>query len=135
MVDVVLVSPTVLHTFKIKEVRRYCAEGIRFGSSPMFIVINKSSWNKLSSAHKDIINKTTGVQMGATGGNIHDTEHEKGMKFLADSKSHNLIRLPDAEIRKATGMLNQLEKDVVSEWEKQGVPATEILKIMRAAGT
>ena len=56
------------------------------------------------------------------------------MKFLADSKSHNSIRLPDAEIRKATGMLNQLEKDVVSEWEKQGVPATEILKIMRAAG-
>ena len=57
------------------------------------------------------------------------------MKFMADSKSHNLIRLPDAEIRKATGVLNQLEKDVVSEWEKHGVPATEIQKIMRAAGS
>lgn len=31
-------------------------------------------------------------------------------------------------------MLNNLEKQVVQEWEKQGVPATEILKIMRAAG-
>ena len=30
-------------------------------------------------------------------------------------------------------MLNQLERAVVAEWEKQGVPATEILKIMRAA--
>ncbi|MGB0629714.1 MAG: TRAP transporter substrate-binding protein [Alphaproteobacteria bacterium] len=133
-VDGVLVSPTVLHTFKIKEVTRYFASGIPFGSSPMFIVMNKSSWNKLSPAHKDIINKTTGTQMGATGGNIYDTEHAKGMAFLAGSKSHNLIRLPDAEVRKATGMLNQLEREVVAEWEKQGVPATEILKIMRAAG-
>jgi hypothetical protein len=62
-----------------------------------------------------------------------DVEHQTGMSFLAESKSHNLIQLPDAEIRKATGMLNQLERTVVAEWEKQGVPATEILKIMRAA--
>jgi hypothetical protein len=62
-----------------------------------------------------------------------DVEHQTGMSFLAESKSYSLIQLPDAEIRKATGMLNQLERAVVAEWEKQGVPATEILKIMRAA--
>lgn len=133
-VDGVLVSPTVLHSFKIKEVTRYFASGIPFGSSPMFIVMNKKSWNKLSPAHKDIVNKTSGIQMGLRGGNIYDTEHEKGMAFLAGSKAHNLVRLPDAEIRKAGGMLNKLEADVVQQWEKQGVPATEILKIMRAAG-
>lgn len=133
-VDGVLVSPTVLHTFKIKEVTRYFASGIPFGSSPMFIVMNKKSWNKLSPAHKDIVNKTTGVQTGMTGGKIYDDEHEKGMAFLAASKAHNLIRLPDAEVRKASGMLNNLEKQVIQQWEKQGVPATEILKIMRAAG-
>lgn len=133
-VDGVLVSPTVLHSFKIKEVTRYFASGIPFGSSPMFIVMNKKSWNKLSPAHKDIINKTTGAQMGMTGGKIYDHEHERGMAFLAGSKAHNLIRLPDAEVRKASGMLNNLEREVVKEWEKQGVPATEILKIMRAAG-
>ena len=133
-VDGVLVSPTVLHSFKIKEVTRYFASGIPFGSSPMFIVMNKKSWNKLSPAHKDIVNKTTGIQTGMRGGNIYDHEHEKGMAFLAGSKAHNLIRLPDAEVRKASGMLNNLEKQVVEQWEKQGVPATEILKIMRAAG-
>lgn len=133
-VDGVLVSPTVLHSFKIKEVTRYFASGIPFGSSPMFIVMNKKSWNKLSPAHKDIVNKTTGAQMGMTGGKIYDSEHERGMAFLAGSKAHNLIRLPDAEVRKASGMLSNLEKEIVQEWEKQGVPATEILKIMRAAG-
>ncbi len=133
-VDGVLVSPTVLHTFKIKEVTRYFADGIPFGSSPMFVVMNKKTWNGLSDAHKDIVNKTVGERWGNVGGKIYDVEHEKGMSFLAESKSHNLIQLPDAEIRKATGMLNQLERDVVAEWEKRGVPATEILKIMRAAG-
>lgn len=133
-VDGVVTSPTVLHSFKIKEVTRYFASGIPLGSSPMFIVMNKNSWNKLSPAHKDIVNKTSGIQMGLTGGNIYDTEHEKGMSFLAKSKAHNLIRFPDAEIRKAGVMLNKLEKEVVQQWEKQGVPATEILKIMRAAG-
>ena len=39
-VDGVLVSPTVLHSFKIKEVTRFFASGIPFGSSPMFIVMN-----------------------------------------------------------------------------------------------
>jgi len=133
-VDGVLVSPTVLHSFKIKEVTRFFASGIPFGSSPMFIVMNKKSWNKLSPAHKDIVNKTSGIKMGLTGGKIYDHEHEKGMGFLAASKAHSLIRLPDAEVRKAGGMLNNLEKQVIQQWEKQGVPATEILKIMRAAG-
>ena len=133
-VDGVLVSPTVLHSFKIKEVTRFFASGIPFGSSPMFIVMNKKSWNKLSPAHKDIINKTSGIKMGMTGGNIYDTEHEKGMAFLAGSKAHNLIRLPDAEVRKAGSMLSTLETEIIQQWEKQGVPATEILKIMRAAG-
>lgn len=134
-VDGVLVSPTVLHSFKIKEVTRYFASGIPFGSSPMFIVMNDKTWQKLSPAHKDIINKTTGAQMGLTGGKIYDSEHEKGMAFLAGSDAHNLVRLPDAEVRKANGMLNKLEQEIVGEWEKQGVPATEILKIMRSAGT
>jgi TRAP-type transport system periplasmic protein len=133
-VDGVLVSPTVLHSFKIKEVTRFFASGIPFGSSPMFIVMNKKSWNKLSPAHKDIVTKTSGIKMGLTGGKIYDHEHEKGMGFLAASKAHNLIRLPDAEVRKASGMLSNLEKQIVKQWEKQGVPATEILKIMRAAG-
>ena len=133
-VDGVLVSPTVLHSFKIKEVTRYFASGIPFGSSPMFIVMNKKSWNKLSPAHKDIVNRTSGIKMGMTGGNIYDVEHKKGMSFLAKSKAHNLVRFPGAEIRKASGMLKSLETQVIQQWEKQGVPATEILKIMRAVG-
>lgn len=133
-VDGVLVSPTVLHTFKVKEVTRYFADGIPFGSSPMFIVMNKKSWNELSPAHKDIIDKSIAGGWGRVGGKIYDTEHEKGMAFLAGSSAHNLIRLPDAEVRKASGMLNELERNVIQEWEKQGVPATEILKILRAAG-
>jgi TRAP-type C4-dicarboxylate transport system substrate-binding protein len=133
-VDGVLVSPAVLHSFKIKEVTRFFASGIPFGSSPMFIVMNKKSWNKLSPAHKDIINKTSGIKMGRNGGNIYDTENEKGMSFLAGSKAHNLIRLPDAEVRKAGSLLSTLETEIIQQWEKQGVPATEILKIMRAAG-
>lgn len=134
-VDGVLVSPTVLHSFKIKEVTRYFASGIPFGSSPMFIVMNDKTWKKLSPAHKDIINKTTGAQMGLTGGKIYDAEHEKGMAFLAGSQAHSLVRLPDAEVRKANGMLNKLEQQVIAEWEKQGVPATDILKTMRSAGS
>lgn len=133
-VDGVLVSPTVLHTFKIKEVTRHFAHGVPFGSSPMFIVMNRDSWNELSPAHKDIVNKSVGARWGDVGGRIYDEEHAKGMKFLAGSKAHNLIKLPDAEVRKALGMLAKLEQEVIAEWEKQGIPATEILKIMRAAG-
>lgn len=134
-VDGVLVSPTVLHTFKIKEVTRHFAHGIPFGSSPMFIVMNRDSWNELSPAHKDIINKSVGTGWGSVGGRIYDEEHAKGLSFLAKSKAHNLIRLPDAEVRKALGVLAGLEREVVAEWTGQGVPAAEILRIMRAAGT
>lgn len=132
-VDGVLVSPTVLHTFKIKEVTRYFASGIPFGSSPMFIVMNKRSWNELSPAHRDIIEKSVGSNWGETGGKIYDTEHAKGMAFLAASDAHNLVRLPDAEVRKALSMLAELEREVVAEWQKNGIPAAEILKLMRGA--
>lgn len=132
-VDGVLVSPTVLHTFKIKEVTRYFASGIPFGSSPMFIVMNKRSWNELSPAHRDIVEKSIGGNWGETGGKIYDAEHAKGMAFLAASDAHNLVKLPDAEVRKALSMLAELERDVVAEWQKNGIPAAEILKLMRGA--
>ena len=134
-VDGVLVSPTVLHTFKIKEVTRHFTHGIPFGSSPMFIVMNRDSWDQLSPAHKDIVSKSTGSSWGDVGGRIYDEEHEKGMSFLARSQSHSLMKLPDAEVRKALRMLAGLEREVVAEWQEQGIPATDILKIMRAAGT
>lgn len=132
-VDGVLVSPTVLHTFKIKEVTRYFASGIPFGSSPMFIVMNRQSWNGLSPAHRDIVDKSIGKNWGATGGKIYDAEHAKGMAFLAASQAHQLVKLPDAEVRKALSMLAKLEREVVAEWQKNGIPAAEIMKIMRGA--
>lgn len=134
-VDGVLVSPTVLHTFKIKEVTRHFAHGVPFGSSPMFIVMNRDSWDQLSPAHKDIVSKSTGSNWGDVGGRIYDEEHAKGMDFLARSEAHSLVKLPGAEVRKALQMLAGLEREVVAEWQEQGIPAADILRVMRAAGS
>ena len=135
LVDGVLVSPTVLKSFKINEVTRYYTTGLPWGSSPFFTVMNKASYDKLSPAHKDLINKTTGAKWSEKASDVYEKAGKRGMAFIDKSDKHQLYTLPAAEVKKGVAMLEKAEAKIIAGLEKEGVPATKILAAIRNAGS
>lgn len=135
LVDGVLVSPTVLKSFKIHEVTKYFTSGLPWGSSAFFAVMNKASWDKLSQTHKDLLNKTSGEALSMKAATVYQKAGDGGLKFIADSDKHEMITFSDAEKKRGVEMLAKTEAEMIAELEKGGIPAAQILAAIRSAGS
>ncbi|MBT7030345.1 MAG: TRAP transporter substrate-binding protein [Rhodospirillaceae bacterium] len=133
LLDGVLTSTTTLTGFKLKEVTKYFAAGLPWGTSPMFLVMNKDAYNGLSAAHKAIIDKTTGAKPSERGGAVYDKESEDGFNLVRNSKNHVLFNLPASEVKEGTALLMKAGLDIIAETNAKGVNADAIVAKMRAA--
>jgi len=133
LLDGVLTSTTTLTGFKLIEVTKYFTEGLPWGTSPMFLVMNKNSYNGLSAAHKAVIDRTTGPKHSEVGSAVYDKESVDGFNLVRKSKNHELYRFSDAEIRKGTNLLMKAAGDIIAETEAGGIQARTIVKKMKAA--
>lgn len=133
LLDGVLTSTTTLQGFKLIEVTKYFTEGLPWGTSPMFLVMNKASYSKLSPEHKMIIDKTTGPKPSEKGAAVYDKESKDGFDLIRSSKNHKLLKLSDAEIKKGTALLMKAGEAIIAETAKKGIAAQAIVKKMKAA--
>jgi TRAP-type transport system periplasmic protein len=133
LLDGVLTSTTTLTSFKLKEVTKYFADGLPWGRSPMFLVMNKKSYSGLSAAHKAIIDNTTGAKHSEVGAAIYDKESIDGFNLIRDSKNHELFQLPKAELEKGTALLMKAGDAIISETTAKGIQAKAIVMKMNAA--
>jgi TRAP-type transport system periplasmic protein len=133
LLDGVLTSTTTLTSFKLKEVTKYFADGLPWGRSPMFLVMNKKSYAGLSAEHKAIIDKTTGAKNSEKGSAVYDRESIDGFNLIKNSKNHELFKLPPAELKKGTTLLMKAREAIVAETSAQGIKAKEIVAKMDAA--
>jgi len=133
LLDGVLTSTTTLTSFKLKEVTKYFADGLPWGRSPMFLVMNKNSYNGLTAHHKGIIDQTTGPKHSEMGSAVYDKESLDGFNLIRNSKNHELHRLSDAEIAKGTALLMKAGDQIIAETTAQGIDAKTIVAKMNAA--
>ena len=133
LLDGVLTSTTTLTSFKLKEVTKYFADGLPWGRSPMFLVMNKNSYAGLSAAHKAIIDKTTGPKHSEVGSAVYDKESLDGFNLIKTSKNHELYKFPEAELKKGTALLMKAGDAIIAETTAQGIQAKEIVAKMNAA--
>jgi TRAP-type C4-dicarboxylate transport system substrate-binding protein len=133
LLDGVLTSTTTLTGFKLKEVTKYFADGLPWGRSPMFLVMNKNSYAGLSAAHKAVIDRTTGPKNSEMGSAVYDKESLDGFQLIKDSPNHELHRFSDEEIKKGTALLMKAGEEIIAEVEAQGIDAKAIVMKMKAA--
>ncbi len=133
LLDGVLTSTTTLTGFKLIEVTKYFTDGLPWGTSPMFLVMNKDSYNGLTAHHKDIINKTTGPKHSEVGSAVYDKESGDGFNLVRTSKNHELFKFSDAEIQKGTALLMKAGEEIIAETAKGGIDAKAIVAKMKAA--
>lgn len=133
LLDGVLTSTTTLTGFKLREVTQYFTTGLPWGTSPMFLVMNKNSYNNLSAEHKAIIDKTTGPKHSELGSSVYDKESEDGFNLIRNSKNHELITLSESEAKKGTELLMKAREAIIAERQAAGIDAKAIVAKMQAA--
>jgi TRAP-type C4-dicarboxylate transport system substrate-binding protein len=134
VVDGVLTGPSTVLSFKFHEVAKYFTVGLPMGRSPFFLVMNKRTWNGLSSKDQDLIDKTTGRALSVKASKFYMKAGAKGLGVVKKSSKHEIIQFSDAEKAKAVALLKASRAKTVAELQKKGVPAADILKAMGVSG-
>ncbi len=134
VIDGVLIAASAIKSFKLNEVTKHHADGIAWGQSPFFAVMNKKSYDSLSKKHKDIIDRTTGLAMSVKAASIYMKAGERTVAGLRKDKTRSAITLPASEVEKAHGLLKKAEQDIIARVKKEGVDAVPTLNALRGAG-
>ena len=132
VVDALMVPPSVISSFKIIEVAKNYTTGLAFGRSPFFLVMNRRSYDGLSSEHKALIDKTTGRELSLVGAKAYEREDAEDMERVRSSGKHEVIELPAAEVKKGNGLLVKARDKIVAQMEIEGIEAKAILAAMGA---
>ncbi len=82
-----------------------------FGNTPMVLVMNMDSWNKLPKDSQEVFNKLSGPKYIEIWSPIWWDDENLGKKIVKD-EGQEIINFSDAEIAK----LNQLLKPVIGQW-------------------
>ena len=133
VVDALLVPATVITSFKIGEVAKYYSTGLKFGRSPFFLAMNKTSYEGLSSEHRAIVDKTTGASLSLVGAKAYEEQGAEELERVRKSAKHEVIDLPADEVKRGNALLIKAREQIVAGLEKEGVPAKAILAAMGAA--
>jgi TRAP-type C4-dicarboxylate transport system substrate-binding protein len=134
VIDGVLIATSAIKSFKLNEVTKHHADGIAWGQSPFFAVMNKKSWDSLSKKHKDIIDKTTGLAMSIKAASIYMKAGAKVLSGLKKDKNRSAITFSAAEVAKANALLKKAEQDIIARVKKEGVDTAPTLNALRGAG-
>lgn len=134
VIDGVLIAVSGVRSFKLNEVTRYHADGIAWGYSPFFAVMNKKSYDSLSRKHKDIIDNTTGLAMSVKAASIYGKAGAKVFKGLQADKKRSVNTLSAAEVAKAHALINKAEQGIIDRVKKEGIDLKPALKALRGAG-
>ena len=134
VIDGVLISPSAINNFKLNEVTKYHAAGISFGRSPFFAVMNKKAYQSLSRAHRDIIDRTSGLAMSIKASEVYTEDGIKGRNFLKADKNRTYAELPAGEIARANALLKQAEQDIIARVKKEGIDVGPALAALKRAG-
>lgn len=134
VIDGVLISPSGVKSFKLNEVTKHHSDGISWGRSPFFAVMNKKSYASLSKKHKGIIDETTGLAMSLKAAAVYAADGEKARKKLKADSKRSFINLSAAEVATAAALLSKAEADIIGRVKKEGIDLVPALNALRAAG-
>jgi TRAP-type C4-dicarboxylate transport system substrate-binding protein len=127
IVDAILVGPSAIGSFKLHEVANYITMNAPSALSTFTLIMNKQSWDALSSDHKALIDKHTGKALGLKAANVYEAAGKKGLG-LAKKAGIEFITLDDAEVAKfSDAMKPAISAYLKSEGDKSGFDAAALI--------
>ena len=129
IVDATFGPQTSIFPFNFHEVAEHIVY-VDFYSTPLFVVMNQSAWDKISPADQAIITEIMDKLPQQMGG-LYNMRVEGVQKDLVEHNL-NVITFSDEELQKAKDILDPLEDKWLSDMEANGVPAREVYEQIKA---
>jgi TRAP-type C4-dicarboxylate transport system substrate-binding protein len=132
VIDAVLTGTAALEGFKLGEVVKHYSD-YQFGVSPLFAVMNQKSYERLSAAHRAVIDKTTGLALSLKGAATYDSEAIRQLDAELKAGRGELHKMTADERRRMDAAVLPLLDKIISDRESKGIPARRIVEKMKAS--
>jgi TRAP-type C4-dicarboxylate transport system substrate-binding protein len=116
--------------FKLQDVAQFYTE-VPFYTSMLLTVMNQARYDKLSPAHKAVIDKNIGVNISRTYGKAWDDSAESA-RNEAIKKGKEVIKIDATEQARWRAAAKSAHEDWVNEMNKKGLKGREMLDDMLA---
>lgn len=124
-------GPSAMFSFKLGEVVKFYTTGVGGSNLPLFIVMNKKSWNALSAAHKKIIEETSGQSLGLVGAAAYDARYKRAIETAKKKQGVEVIALTEAERAKFRAAAAPMIENWIAAREKQGIEARAMYELAK----
>ncbi len=124
-------GPSAMFSFKLGEVVKFYTTGVGGSNLPLFIVMNKKSWNALSGAHKKIIEQTSGPSLGLKGAAAYDARYKRAIATARKKSGVEVIDLSAAEQAKFRAAAAPMIENWIAAREKQGIDARAMYELAK----
>jgi TRAP-type transport system periplasmic protein len=129
IVDATFGPQTSIFPFNFHEVAQNVVY-VDFYSTPLYVVMNKSVWDKISPDDQAIITELMD-QIPLNMGGLYNSRVGGVQNNLVEHKL-NVITFSDDEMQKARSIFEPLEDKWLSEMEAKGLPAREVYTQVKA---
>lgn len=123
IIDGAMFPYEAIKAFDIGPSAKYALE-LGFSSNSFTLVMNQSSFDRLTESQRKLIEETTGPAAGENYGKILDAAEEAGRAYLLDSKVE-IGNLPVDEIARLKEVLAPISKTAIEKADAAGKPAQE----------
>ncbi|MDO9534632.1 MAG: TRAP transporter substrate-binding protein [Bacillota bacterium] len=129
IVDATFGPQTSIFPFNFHEVAQNIVK-VDFYSTPLYVVMNKSVWEKISPEDQAVITEL----MDEIPKNMGELYNKRviGVKDELVAKNLNVITFSDEEMQKARNILEPLEDKWLADMEAKGLPAREFYDQVKA---
>lgn len=127
VIDGALVPASVLENFQIKDVANYILKG-DFYSQSFFAVMNKDSWNQISSEDQQAIQEIlgeNGEKAAMLSAEVYDAEGNHGWE-VAEEAGIEVYELSDKEKAEWREVLEPMVEEWIEDMEQEGLPGQEV---------
>lgn len=119
-------------SFNLMEVTSNYTTAMGGGNLPLFLLMNRKSWDALPAGHKKIIDETSGLKLGLRGAKAYDGQRERALDIVRKRSGVEVIALSQAEQAKFRKAAAPVIEDWIAAREKQGIRARAMYKAAEA---
>lgn len=130
VIDAVMIGPSGIRSYKLNETAKYVTTNIPSALDSFYLLMNKSSWENLSEAHKAKLTELTGRSMSLRGAKAFYEAGQAGLQLAADSGVELIEIDAEAEAEFRAGMKDALNAFIDRTGEENGVDAHAIVSAL-----
>jgi TRAP-type transport system periplasmic protein len=130
VIDGAMVPFTTILDYRMHEVANYFTiTGPVFGRSQFAVVMNEQSYDRLSEAAREVIDRLTGIELSRRATEVYLDRADEGIEFVREADGKEVIELSQEEQERIREALAPIYEEWVAEMDAQGIDGRAMLAV------